>query len=235
MSPPLFREEEVVVRGAVERGWVTPPEVEVAGAEAAAGMGSVLAALLARGTLADQQVVDILTTEFDLPAAPDLADFRPLPETLALIPRPLAVAGPMLPLERDGRILRLAVADPSAYEIFDGLAHRLNLAVEPMVAPIGDLTAAIVRLYDLEESDRAGVPEPAVVGAGGLPGETMAARPPRPMGPSLASYTPFWRRLSSGARPTSTSSPWRGASGCATGSTGCWSRRRVLPCTCGGP
>jgi general secretion pathway protein E/type IV pilus assembly protein PilB len=107
----------------------------------------VLDVLVAEAGLDLQRVTALLAAEFGLPLAPDLGALRVGGDVLGLVPRELAARYQVLPFAHEGKILRLAVADPLDTEAIDSLGHLLKLTIEPHVATARDITAAIDRFY----------------------------------------------------------------------------------------
>lgn len=77
----------------------------------------------------------------------DLEEVEPSPEALAAVPHDLAARHGVLPLERRGSLLRVAVADPLDSGTIDLLGQYLHLTVEPVVAPRHQIARAIRRAY----------------------------------------------------------------------------------------
>lgn len=103
--------------------------------------------LQAQGVLRQEDVARLLAEEFGLPVV-DLNASGAVPaEVLALVPRAAAVRYHVLPLAREGDILRVAVADPLSTEGIDELTRTLSLTVDVAVAPAAQIARAIERCY----------------------------------------------------------------------------------------
>jgi type IV pilus assembly protein PilB len=89
----------------------------------------------------------MLAKEFGMQMAPDMANVRVTGDTLELVPRAIASRYRLLPLQRDGNTLRVAVADPLDTDGIDALSHIVKLTIEPLVATAEDITDAINRFY----------------------------------------------------------------------------------------
>lgn len=60
-------------------------------------------------------------------------------ELLALLPEHVRLSRGLLPLERNGQSLRVAVADPMRVELLDALAAATGLTIEPVLATAGSI------------------------------------------------------------------------------------------------
>lgn len=143
--------DEFTLELALKHGAVTPAEVTAAGANLPAGTdGSargVLEALYAQGVLTARGAAGLLAVEFGLALAPDLASVRVAAETLALVPRAMAVRHLVLPLELVNGRLTVAIADPVDCDSLEVLALCTGLPIAPVIGPSIEITAAIERLY----------------------------------------------------------------------------------------
>jgi type IV pilus assembly protein PilB len=129
----------------LEDGLVTAAQVEQAVARQRASgerLGSVLVRL---GFLTEDQLVIALSRQYGLPAvAPSRLDVDP--EVLRLVPLPIARKYQVLPVERAGETLSLAMADPTDVNALDDVAFLTNLKVRPLVAAPRLIRQAVERL-----------------------------------------------------------------------------------------
>ena len=145
--------DEFMVELAVGRGLVSGAQVERARARLAAHTDSVttapslLAELLAETGIDPRRLTELLAAEFGLQPAPDLAGLRVAGDVLGLVPREFAARYLLLPLAHEGRLLRVAIADPIDTEGVDNLGHLLKLTIEPQLAPAAEIAGAIDRFY----------------------------------------------------------------------------------------
>lgn len=84
----------------------------------------------------------------DLPWV-DLETFTPPPALVALVPAALAHMYRVVPVERRGGRLRVAIADPAERALGD-LRYMLNLEVERVLADPAALARALLRIYGPE-------------------------------------------------------------------------------------
>jgi len=142
-----------MVELAVGRGLVSGAQVARARARVAAHNDLVtspprlLAELLAETGIDPRKLTELLAAEFGLQPAPDLGGLRVAGDVLGLVPREFAARYLLLPLALEGRLLRVAIADPIDTEGVDNLGHLLKLTIEPQIAPAAEIAAAIDRFY----------------------------------------------------------------------------------------
>jgi general secretion pathway protein E/type IV pilus assembly protein PilB len=151
--PPAAGSDDFIVDLALRGGLLTAEKIAAARAVAAAHTDltvpppRLLDVLVDESAIDDRQVVALLAAEFGMPLAPDLAALRVAGDVLGLVPRELAAHYRLLPFAQEGRVLRVAVADPLESDGVDTLGHLLKLTIEPHVATAADITAAIDRFY----------------------------------------------------------------------------------------
>ncbi len=142
-----------MVELALGRGLVSGDQVERARARVAAHTDPatspprLLAELVTETGIDPRKLTEMLAFEFGLQTAPDLGGLRVAGDVLGLVPREFAARYLLLPLAHEGRVLRVAIADPIDTEGVDNLGHLLKLTIEPQVAPAAEIAAAIDRFY----------------------------------------------------------------------------------------
>ena len=171
--------ENPALQLALEQGLVTPAQLAAARAqlarteESAGGARGLVEELAREGVLDAARLNRLLGERHGLPTV-DLSAIRPAPEALAALPRSWAEQLTVLPFAREGPVLRVAISDPFDFAAIDGLGQLTRLAIEPVLAPAGQIRHAIERAY----GSGTGGPPPA--GAtpdpdSGDPGEAGAA------------------------------------------------------------
>ena len=169
--------EDPAVQIALAEGLLSPAELAAAllRYEAAAGAAvarpRLLAFLVAERVLDGGRAARLLARRLRLPLA-DLA-VAPAPDALAALPRALAERHDLLPLARNGAMLRVAVGDPFDFEGLDAASHAAGLALDAELAPLDDLRRSIARHYG------AAAPTPAAPAAG--PSATAVAEDEAPV------------------------------------------------------
>ena len=120
----------------IERGKVTPEQVQAALKERQDPRERLGQTLVRTGVLQESDVVDLLADQFSLPIASaeqiSLAD----PDAVQLIPEHLARQACMLALRRQENVLDVAVADPLDVVSLDHLRALTGVSLGP-VAPVG--------------------------------------------------------------------------------------------------
>jgi type IV pilus assembly protein PilB len=133
----------------IEDGLVTAGQLDEAVTRQRAS-GERLGAVLVRlGFLAEDQLVTALSRQYGLPALV-LSQLDVDPEVLRLVPVQIARKYQVLPLERAGGTLTLAMADPTDVNAVADVAFMTNLKVMPVVAAPGLIRQAVERLGDAE-------------------------------------------------------------------------------------
>jgi hypothetical protein len=133
----------------IEVGVIDDLQLRSALAEAARWGKRVGEVLVARGHCTDAQILEALATQLRVGIAP-LAEISAIPpRILRLLPPAFARDKQVLPLDLDGRsgTLKVAVADPAAYELLDELRFRTGHDVQALAATPGDLADAIEHFY----------------------------------------------------------------------------------------
>ena len=152
-STANYSADDFVIQLVLEHGLINAAHVAQARATLAAHTDlttpppRLLDVLVAEVGLDLQRVTALVAAEFGLPLAPDLGALRIGGDVLGLVPREMAARYQVLPFAQEGKILRIAVADPLDTEAIDSLGHLLKLTIEPHVATARDITAAIDRFY----------------------------------------------------------------------------------------
>ena len=93
------------------------------------------------------------------------AELVPEPAALAAVTREAAQRAGALPLALRGAVLRVAVADPFAPAL-EALAQEARVALDPVLAPVAEIRAALARFYAPVDAPPA---EPAVPGTSSEP------------------------------------------------------------------
>ena len=157
--------------------------------------------------MGEAQLAKLLAAHLDLAYVPEPLD--PEAEALTRVKASLARSKGVLPLAVEGRVLKVALADPFDAGIADDLAFQSGCHVEAVVAPPSAVARAVAKAYGeelpalLEELGPAGGAAAAETRAGGA-GPTISRRRPAPRRSSESSITSWPTRWASGPA-TSTS------------------------------
>ncbi len=107
-------------------------------------LGSIVVRL---GFCADQDIVSFLGMQYGVPAA-DLDQWPPIePAVVALVPAELANKHKVLPLQRSGNVLTMAMSDPTDIFAMDDVRFHTGYNIDPVVSSEMGLVRAIERYY----------------------------------------------------------------------------------------
>ena len=104
-------------------------------------------ALTQLGFVRDQDLTTFLARQYSLPSI-NLNDFEVDPEVLKLVPKDVARKHMVLPVNRAGATLIVAMSDPSNIYAIDELKFLTQYNIEPVVASEGAIDEAIQRYYE---------------------------------------------------------------------------------------
>ena len=141
-------------------------------------LGSIVVRL---GFCADQDIVSFLGMQYGVPAA-DLDQWPPIePAVVALVPAELANKHKVLPLQRSGNVLTMAMSDPTDIFAMDDVRFHTGYNIDPVVSSEMGLVRAIERYYGgssaLRLRDKEGTrPSDRDRGAGGQDTQDQASR-----------------------------------------------------------
>lgn len=113
--------------------------------------GKRLAYSLARlGILGEKELTDFLAKQYGVPSI-SLGEFEIDPEVIELIPKEVAVKHTVLPVQKAGSTLIVAMSDPSNIYAIDDLKFLTGLNIEPVVTTDAAIEEAITRYYEQPE------------------------------------------------------------------------------------
>ncbi len=113
--------------------------------------GKRLAYSLAKlGILGERELTEFLSRQYGVPSI-SLGEFEIDVEVIELIPKEVAVKHTVLPVQRAGSTLIVAMSDPSNIYAIDDLKFLTGLNIEPVVTTDAAIEEAIVRYYDQPE------------------------------------------------------------------------------------
>jgi type IV pilus assembly protein PilB len=104
------------------------------------------------GIIGEQELTDFLAKQYGVPAI-NLSDFEIQPEVIALVPPELARRHQLIPVNKTGSTLIVAMADPSNIYAIDDLKFRTNLNIEVVVASEQAIEESITRYYETKGPD----------------------------------------------------------------------------------
>ena len=103
--------------------------------------------LVKLGFIQEIELTKTLARQYKMPAV-DLSKFEADPKLVKLIPSDLAVKNLVLPLKRDGRVLTVAMADPTNFAVIDDLKFITRYDIVPVIAGEFTLRTAIEKNYE---------------------------------------------------------------------------------------
>jgi type IV pilus assembly protein PilB len=113
--------------------------------------GKRLAYSLARlGILGEKELTEFMARQYGVPSI-SLSEFEIDPEVIQLIPKEVAQKHTVLPVQRAGSTLIVAMADPANIYAIDDLKFLTGLNIEPVVTTDAAIEEAIVRYYEQPE------------------------------------------------------------------------------------
>ncbi len=104
------------------------------------------AALIKVGAIEESQLTDFMSKQYGVPAI-DLREFNIDAEIIKLVPKETAEKHNVIPVNRAGRSLIVAMSDPTNISAIDDLKFRTNYTIEPVVASEVAIQDAIQRHY----------------------------------------------------------------------------------------
>lgn len=112
--------------------------------------------LLRLGYLSQYELVAFLSKQYGVPAI-NLDEFEVMPEVLKFIPRESAVKHFLIPINRSGGTLVVAMSDPSNIFAIDELKFATGHNIEVVVASEDSIKNAIERHYGDRKNERANI------------------------------------------------------------------------------
>src|SRR5262249_45329736 len=103
--------------------------------------------LIKLGMLDEQELTNFLSKQYAVPSI-NLSDFEIPPDVLQLVPAELAKRHQLLPINRAGATLIVAMSDPSNIYAIDDLKFRTGLNIEVVVASEVAIDESIQRYYE---------------------------------------------------------------------------------------
>ena len=139
----------------VQAGLIDEFQLEAGLAQQQRWGGRLGRALVQLGFLQEADFVRVLSKVLNVPVV-RLAEKKPSPDTLGLVPAELAEKYGCLPLftKREGgaNTLYLGIEDPSDLKALDELSFRIGMKVKPVLVGPSELREAIARTYHHRDS-----------------------------------------------------------------------------------
>lgn len=130
----------------VKAGLVTMDQLTQAVEAQKKGGGRIGQILVKMGYLSEKDLVDFLSRQFRIRSVA-LKDMAISPELIKLVPAPLAKKFLMIPIQRVGSTLTIAMSDPTHMVALDDVKFMTGYNIEPVLAPESSVVEAIKRHY----------------------------------------------------------------------------------------
>ncbi len=112
------------------------------------GKGILLGEALVQMKLgSEEDVVQALTCQYGFPYLP-LANYEIAPEVVAIIPRSVCKQYCLVPIDKIGRSLTLAMANPLNVQALEDVEKATGCSVQAFVSTATDINNAINRYYE---------------------------------------------------------------------------------------
>lgn len=135
----------------LERGLIAQKQLETALAYQKEHGGLLGQVLIEQGAVTEQEIALALTAQYGFPYLP--LDNYEIDETvIQLIPEQVARQYFLIPIDRIGNALTVAMADPSNTQAIEDIELLTNCAVQTFVSTPSDIQKAIERYYKHKSS-----------------------------------------------------------------------------------
>lgn len=135
----------------VESGLITEAQLHESLQALKEGKGQRLGAVIVHKGYADEiDIAQTLAFQLGIPFV-DISKTQVDPEAVALVPERLAKKYMAMPLVCEHRVLKVAMADPLNLHAIDDIRFSTEMEVQPSVATLSDVDAAINTHYHLNE------------------------------------------------------------------------------------
>ncbi len=131
----------------VKENIITPVQLQQALAEQKKAGGRLGTNLTKMGVISEEDLTEFLSRQYGVPSV-NLSEFEIDSEVVNLIPQDTAVKYTLIPINRAGATLVVAMSDPSNYQVIDDLKFLTNYNIEVVVASEQTIKEAIDSYYD---------------------------------------------------------------------------------------
>jgi len=131
----------------VKENVITPVQLQQALVEQKKSGGRLGTNLTKLGLVSEEELTDFLSRQYGVPSV-NLTEFEIESEVVSLVPQDIAIKYTLIPINRAGSTLVVAMADPSNYQVIDDLKFLTNYNIEVVVASEQTIKEAIDGYYD---------------------------------------------------------------------------------------
>jgi len=142
----VAEKDDYLVDMLIDLGFVTAEQVKALRSEAAASGVGVVDLMVANKLIRPSDVVQAKAAHFGVEAV-NLREISIPQEVISLVPRHVARKFRVIPVQKFGNSLTVAIADPSDLDTLDSLSHVLGMEINFQVASEEDIEAALSRYY----------------------------------------------------------------------------------------
>jgi type IV pilus assembly protein PilB len=132
---------------------ITPGQLQEAQTHQRTNGGPLGPHLVKLGFVRDEDITSLLSRQYGVPAI-NLGQFDLDPAVVRLIPRETAVKYQVIPVGRAGRVLTLAMTDPTNVFAMDEIKFMTGLQIEPVIASERAIGDALGRYFGRSETSR---------------------------------------------------------------------------------
>jgi type IV pilus assembly protein PilB len=154
MASPASTSSERIGDLLVREGLITREQLDKALQEQRQNGTRVGYNLVKLGFVKEVELTKMLAKQYKLPAV-DLSRFEADPKIIKLIPSDIASKNLVFPLRRDGRVLTVAMADPTNFAIIDDLKFITRYDIIPVIAGEFTLRGLVEKHYDSGDAQMA--------------------------------------------------------------------------------
>ena len=154
MASPAASNSERIGDLLVREGMISKEQLDKALQEQRQNGTRVGYNLVKLGFVQELELTKMLAKQYKMPAV-DLSRFEVDPKIVKLIPTDIAVKNLVLPLKRDGRVLTVAMADPTNYAVIDDLKFITRFDIVPVIAGEFTLRTLIEKQYEADDTQMA--------------------------------------------------------------------------------
>ncbi len=154
MASPVSSSSERIGDLLVREGMISKEQLDKALQEQRQNGTRVGYNLVKLGFVQELELTRMLARQYKMPAV-DLSRFEVDPKIIKLIPTDVAVKSLVLPLKRDGRVLTVAMADPTNFAVIDDLKFITRFDIVPVIAGEFTLRTLVDKHYDAGDAQMA--------------------------------------------------------------------------------
>jgi type IV pilus assembly protein PilB len=143
--------KDKIARKLLESSLVTQEQMSKAIEVQKTDGGSLSYNLVKTGAISEMAFAEFMGQVYNVPAV-DLDVHQPKNDVVALIPSDVATKFQVVPVQREGRVLTVAMANPDNIFAIDDIKFITGLEVRPVVATETAIKKTIDRLYDSADS-----------------------------------------------------------------------------------